>query len=527
MKHNSIPILFGITGHRDLRPEDIHSLKKSVHNILQSYKDKYPNTEIFLISALAEGADMLAAEVARDLSITLKVVIPYTENEYLKSFVDNKAKKKYRELVEYADGDPTLTPDIDSRVNDKEAHYQKLGEYIANTSTILIALYDGIDTGKQGGTSAVVNYARKGFKDNLFDPLDGDAVFLINTPRQSNPDIDNPFQESREFLGMMNESKFYKMLEKLDETNNTMRAELIAKKDGSLLKELQYIFDEKANRSQSIYKKYLIAILTLTGLGIFFLELMHNLSGITPWSGHLIIGYATGIGLAFLLFRILMKNGKLQDDFVFSRAFGEAIRIQIAWNSEEIQEPVSKYYLANQSNKFTWIRVALKNLYFLDKKSCKSNKSWIDGQIEYFETYLPKRKDHYERIEKLEKGLLYSGITVLVLMFIVYLLTDIIHVIPHFHYPLNWHALVLLSGFLLLSAGFLSKYMSINGIEEDIHNFTIMKPNFEKARDWLSENPDDKALREQVIFDLGKKALEENSKWVELHDARRAKPEVE
>jgi len=528
MKHNSIPILFGITGHRDLRPNDISYLKQAVRKILKKYQDQYPNTEIILISALAEGADMLTAEVARDLGITLKVVIPYEESEYLKSFESKDAIKQYKSLSNYADGDPVFPPSYSKKtIDNKELCYQILGEYLADTSNILIALYDGIETGKLGGTSAIIRYARKGKRDNIFDPLDGDSVFIINTPRISNTKIKKPFVESREFLGVMDDKQFHAMLNKIDQANHSLKVEIATAEGHSLLEKMQKYFDDKANQSQTRYKKHMVVILLLTGLGIFFLELMHNLTGVFTGAGHFIIGYALGIGIAFIVYWFLMRKGQLQDDFVFSRAFGEAIRIQNAWNDAGLKQSVSKYYLANQANKFAWIRTALKNLYFINNKAYKTKEDWIEGQINYLNNTLPEREKKHKFYKKLEDILLFSGIASLLVMFLIYVCTDVFHVLPHLHYPLNWHFLVLVSGFLLLLAGFIKKYVSIHGIEEDVYNFRIMKPNFEKAQALLNERPSDKKLHMQIIFDLGKKALEENSKWVELHDARRVKPEVE
>ena len=148
-------------------------------------------------------------------------------------------------------------------------------------------------------------------------------------------------------------------------------------------------------------------------------------------------------------------------------------------------------------------------------------------QISYLQDKLPQREKQHERLEKLEKAFLYFGIATVLLMFAVYLLSDVFHVLPHAHYPFNWHFLVLVSGFLLLLAGFLGKYISITGIAEDIYNFRMMEPAYQKAQTWIKQNPGDTELHKQIVFDLGKKALEENSKWVELHDARRAKPELE
>src|SRR5882762_11729655 len=58
------PLVIGITGHRDIREQDRGALKGAIKNILIELKKKYTSTPLILLSALAEGADRLAAEVA-------------------------------------------------------------------------------------------------------------------------------------------------------------------------------------------------------------------------------------------------------------------------------------------------------------------------------------------------------------------------------------------------------------------------------------------------------------------------------
>jgi len=145
---HGIPLVFGVTGHRDLCEEDITKLKESVRSIFISFKQKYPHTKLILISALAEGADMLVARVAMELGVTLHVLLPYQEEEYLDSFIDKEgALGEYMELKNYA-----LRFEINSCIYAYGATkcYQQLGEKIADDSNILIALWDGVDNGKSG-----------------------------------------------------------------------------------------------------------------------------------------------------------------------------------------------------------------------------------------------------------------------------------------------------------------------------------------------------------------------------------------
>jgi hypothetical protein len=57
-------LVIGATGHRDLRDEDVPGLEDAVAAIFDRIRERYPHTPLVLLSALAEGADRLAARVA-------------------------------------------------------------------------------------------------------------------------------------------------------------------------------------------------------------------------------------------------------------------------------------------------------------------------------------------------------------------------------------------------------------------------------------------------------------------------------
>ncbi len=99
------------------------------------------------------------------------------------------------------------------------------------------------------------------------------------------------------------------------------------------------------------------------------------------------------------------------------------------------------------------------------------------------------------------------------------------HWIPHSHFPYNWHFVVLISGVALLFTAFTKKFLFIQGYEEEKNNFEEIFPSFERAEKLLAKCNTNQKKR--VVFDLGKKALMENGQWVGLHDARRAKFEME
>ena len=525
---SSIPIIFGVTGHRDLRDEDIVSLEASVRELLASYQTKYPHTELIVISALAEGADMLVARVAVELGLTLHVLIPYQEEEYLNSFADrDNNEAEYRRLKGAAS-----RFEVHSCVHTHgaESCYQQLGERIADVSTILIALWDGVDNGKRGGTAAIVRYQRAGFEENRFDAMDGNALFVITTPRISHPDVQTDFSVEREYLGKFVKGEaFEAMLSKIDALN--AETGTIAHTDGSVLQAYMNYFEATAGANQKRFKTISVLILVLTALAFASMEMMH----VMHWD-FMTWGYGVGLLLAFDLYWFFMKNGKVQDDFVYSRGFAEAIRVQNAWNGAKLGKSVARYHLKDQHHKFTWLKTVLKNLDYIDKDKepftpaydkGSTPHDWIDGQIEYFTDALKKRHGKHLLWERIETWLYKVGLVSLVLMFVVFALESL-HLVHHGALWFNWHYLVLVSGLLLMVAAFIGeKYMKIAGFEEEIYHFNAMLSDFKEAKKALTDVTEGSDAYRKIIYDLGRKALDENSKWVVLHDSMRAKPSLE
>ena len=59
-----IPIVVGVTGHRDLRDPDVPKLEEAVRRLLEQRRRASPTSHLVVITPLAEGADRLAARAA-------------------------------------------------------------------------------------------------------------------------------------------------------------------------------------------------------------------------------------------------------------------------------------------------------------------------------------------------------------------------------------------------------------------------------------------------------------------------------
>ena len=152
-----IPIVVGVTGHRDLREDDIPELEKKVEAIFKEiehkYKDKYQHVPIKILSPLAEGADRLLARVglhAGHTDVKLTSILPMPKEEYEKDFDTAKSKREFADLLEKAE-DVFELPFIEGNTlemvqrckESRNNQYALAGIYIAAHSQILIALWDG------------------------------------------------------------------------------------------------------------------------------------------------------------------------------------------------------------------------------------------------------------------------------------------------------------------------------------------------------------------------------------------------
>ena len=132
-----IPIVIGVTGHRDLREQDIKVLWELVSNKLKQLMVQYPNSELVMLNSIASGADTLCARIALELGIKLICPLPLPIQEYRKDFSEPDAAI-FDTLLENASVvflAPNTEPLPDCHIRD--FHYRQAGIYIAAHSHVL------------------------------------------------------------------------------------------------------------------------------------------------------------------------------------------------------------------------------------------------------------------------------------------------------------------------------------------------------------------------------------------------------
>jgi hypothetical protein len=238
-----IPVVVGVTGHRNIVKEDKPAIKAEVKQTLQEIKNlccgaKGEKTPVIMLNAFAQGGDMLCAEVAFELNIPVVAVLPFEREYYKTTFDDQEEKDKLDDYLSRVER-IIIAPDMEKNkewmqknegMDDDSYRYRQLGIYIAEHSHALIALWDGkapkVNYGC--GTIEVIKFALEANflnEDHLFKAglLNDCAVCWIKSRRQgdgSEADIKRSWISSK-LVGCDIDSQIANIRHKNNENNST------------------------------------------------------------------------------------------------------------------------------------------------------------------------------------------------------------------------------------------------------------------------------------------------------------------
>lgn len=165
MRHQGrIPLHFrvGITGHRDIDTDD-PVLKEAICWALDLVESRCRKgtaatpVNLTVVSALAEGADRIVAQIAIQRGACLEVVLPLPPDDYMTDFESDTSKSEFRTLLDTAR--PAVTEV--GTANKRDQAYEQAGRAIVDRSDVLLALWDGWAAQGRGGTAEIVSYARR------------------------------------------------------------------------------------------------------------------------------------------------------------------------------------------------------------------------------------------------------------------------------------------------------------------------------------------------------------------------------
>ncbi len=149
------PVRVGVTGHRKLNNQG--AIVEGIESALRMIEATYPGKNLHLYSALAEGADRLAAQALLPRpAAQLVVPLPLAVDDYSQDFRSKKSKEEFRTLLARA-SEVIHLPDAPTRTQ----AYLSAGLFILSQCDVLLAVWDGSPPQGEGGTGEIVAEARR------------------------------------------------------------------------------------------------------------------------------------------------------------------------------------------------------------------------------------------------------------------------------------------------------------------------------------------------------------------------------
>lgn len=174
----------GIVGHRADRIADAGAVRARIGELMRAVdaaldgiagEGRHDGRQpLRLVSALAEGADRLAASEAVDAGMVLDAVLPFPAGEYLRDFGDDASKAEFQTLLGRAASVLVLDGAADSRAK----AYEAAGMALLDNCDLLIAVWDGGPARGRGGTREVIEEAVRRAMPVLVVPPDGRAASI-------------------------------------------------------------------------------------------------------------------------------------------------------------------------------------------------------------------------------------------------------------------------------------------------------------------------------------------------------------
>lgn len=555
-----VPIVIGVTGHRDIPASDVDALAKATRAALDEIALSSPNSPHVLLSSLAEGADRIAAQVALDKGWTLGVTLPASAEIYALDFKTAESQADFRSLMSKAawvDVLPAeaLTP----------AAYRAAGLRIARQAFYLLAYWDGDVTISDGGTADIVYLFLHGIPESAmayqadnFLP-DARPVWHILTPRSRAPDLISVSDVGRlsklapEPCGASGNNELQRwgaVMRRIDLfnadaaaclKNNPASVERVRKdiekvvvpdisasaKAASVLHAVAGVISEHAQGQRNR------ELLWLFGLALTAVFCEQIYSGPIWAAGWLAAAIGSG-ALATTLF-LWGARAKLEDRYLDYRALAEACRVQYFWKRAGISACAADHFLRDQRDELEWLRQAVRTTELLPGIVVTDTdriegvaRDWIDGQRKWFigdgSSTVGKagwNDAQDKKLSNLAGWLFKGGIAVAVVLMLLHAF-----VVPFFgkteEDALQW--LIVAYGMLFGTAGMVAVYLGVKAFPEQARAYRRMGLVMGVARRHLDASlaHGDIDAAKNVLLGAGRDALEENGGWLLLHRDRPA-----
>lgn len=376
----AIPIMIGVTGHRDLRPQDLPRLRAAVDAELAALKARRPGSPLLMLNALAAGADLLCAEAAAAAGIPLVCPLPLAPEEYRRDFSGGDTARFDAQLAAARRFFVVPGPEDASR----DDCYRRAGFYIAEHCQILLALWDG-QPPKPGGCGTAETAAH--FLDGGDLPPRTAALIHIVTPRLSGAVPEAPLQTAVRQCGPVPAADTLAVIDHLNPAlGDAPEPEAVA--DAA---------DAAAVAAQKRHFRSILALALLCALLVSAFLAYDELE-----SNLFLPLYAAALLAAWLILKTARKR-MFHPDFLRYRILAETLRTQAylchagagdldAWD----------FYAWSQKTDLLWLREALRALsVFRQPEAAASPAAWFAAQHGYHRRAAARKERQHRRNSRL------------------------------------------------------------------------------------------------------------------------------
>jgi hypothetical protein len=542
-----IPITVGVVGHLDVITTEEQKLQ--IENLFKDLAGRYPNSPVYLFSSIAEGADRYVASIFLDLKeknkdykerFELIVPMPFETEEYKNDFSD-ESDKEFNELLKHAKRSFCVGYD-DNKEIDRPQQYLKTGKLVADSSLILIALWDG-EAGKKGGTADIVKHKITGDDDTVAESTfeyDG-TVFILPSSRAKSPYQVSANIRNKEALSLnhiLKDPVLKDALEKIEEINS----DSFNIEQSEFEESQSYLFNTREKLSapqksilkwysimdllsQQFRKRDILITICLFFLGLFLIFALEAYSNIIFERWILVIAMIILVSATLVYYYSRSTNNHKK--YLYNRTLAEALRIQFYWNIAGINKNVSDFILRIHRKEFTWVKHILSAVYgisynngSISSETIKDlTENWVKNQAGFFES----------AIRNMTKQISFYHIISNMSFVIAFLLLGSIVIFGEFYESnnyLNW--LLVIIGILIGVFALIKAYIQMKGYEPLVNQYELMHVIYQRAESKINEVNDlpiDVSEKQSYLKELFKEALIENGNWYLIFKEK--EPEVE
>ena len=532
-----IPIVIGVTGHRDLHADQIPRMRKIIREELEKLSAMVHHSPLVMLNSLAEGADQLCAEVALQMGIPLIAALPLQADDYSKDFSDAAQTTFFDQCA--AAAQVFVVPPIEEFESlTRPFSYRQAGIYIANHCHVLVALWDGTPAIPGGcGTAEVVEFKLNGNfvckNTSPFKAQDEGLVIHILVARSDDiiaknqipvkliENVDGSLRTILSMTDQFNESIYDDQERAFALVDETTLEDL-----GLIHQRIHHLYQKADCLSVKFRDKYLKII---KWLSIFAVCLVLTFLIYDELESNLFLLLYGGILLISALIFSLARKHAWHTKYLDYRVLAESLRVQFYLFMSGIDHSVCHDFTWSQKKEVVWVTRAIQALttgytkgYTLNSEKIKSD--WINGQYIYHDNQWARTERIRERNDKISKGMLIASLLTFGMILILEFLfpETMMLIIPT---DAIKHALLLHDGQQIIFRGtlkillgsfsavtlFLSNYYGKLSLDRKVSDHKKMAALYESAKaKWGNDGID----KENLLIELAREEIIENGVWL-------------